>query len=241
MAHADIVDPLSAATDWPLRCLPRDWADSLHNHLDLATLARLRSFLAAEIAAGKTIYPPPREIFAALHHTALSRVRVVILGQDPYHGEGQAHGLAFSVRPGVKIPSSLRNIFTEYENDLGIARPKDGSLLRWADAGVLLLNTVLTVQADTANAHAKRGWEGFTDAVVHVVKAQVPHAVFMLWGKPAEAKAGLIDTTRHLVVRSSHPSGLSARRTAAPFIGSRPFSKANEFLTAHGYGAVFTP
>ena len=231
---------LGDARDWPLGCLPADWAASLRGRVDLPALARLRAFLVGEQQAGKIIYPPAADIFAALRQTPLARVRVVILGQDPYHGEGQAHGFAFSVRPGVKIPSSLRNIFTEFESDIGGRRKADGNLVSWAEAGVLLLNTVLTVAAGLPNSHARRGWEGFTDAVVSVVKEQVPHAVFMLWGKPAEAKAGLVDTARHLVLRSSHPSGLSARRTAAPFIGARPFSKANAFLEAHGIAPVFT-
>jgi len=228
--EAEYAAGLGAAADWPLAALPPDWAAVLRPLIAASQLAALRARLVTEAQAGATIYPPAAEIFAALHHTRLAALRCVILGQDPYHGAGQAHGLAFSVRPGVKIPSSLRNIFTELRDDLGGPVPADGCLIPWAERGVLLLNTVLSVRAGEPNSHAGLGWEQFSDAVITAVKQHCPRAVFLLWGKPAERKAGLIDATRHLVIRSSHPSGLSARRTAAPFIGSRCFSRANGFL-----------
>lgn len=228
---------------WPLSELPEDWAAACAPHLDLAAMRRLQHFLAEEEARaaqeGFRIFPPRNEIFAALQHTPFAKLRCVILGQDPYHGEGQAHGLAFSVREGVKIPSSLRNIFHELRSDLGHAPPPHGCLTDWANRGVLLLNTVLTVRENQANSHANQGWEVFTDAVIAAAKAHPTPIAFLLWGKPAERKAGLIDETRHLVLRSSHPSGLSARRTDAPFIGSRCFSRTNAFLTSQGLAGIF--
>lgn len=171
----------------------------------------------------------------ALELTALQDVRVVILGQDPYHAEGQAHGLSFSVAPGVKIPPSLRNIFKELSDDLGVPPAPHGCLEAWARQGVLLLNTVLTVRAHQANAHRKRGWEPFTDAVLQAVNGQPRSVVFVLWGSHAQKKEALVDTTRHLVLRAVHPSPLSAHQG---FFGSRPFSKINEHLAAQGSPAI---
>lgn len=215
------------------------WAAALDPVLAGPAMAGLRTFLTAEKAAGKRILPHSRDWFAALALTPLDRVRVVILGQDPYHGPGQAHGLSFSVRPGVAVPPSLRNIFKELQSDLGIAPPAHGFLEHWARQGVLLLNTVLTVEQHRAASHAGRGWEAFTDAVVHAVADRPEPSVFLLWGSHAQKKAAFVrdvaDGGRHRVLRTRHPSPLSAH---SGWFGSRPFSQANAFLTAHGRGAI---
>lgn len=195
----------------------------------------LREFLRAEKAAGKRIFPPGPQIFAALDATPFDRVKVVILGQDPYHGPGQAHGLCFSVLPGVPPPPSLANIFTELARDVGAARPDHGCLASWARQGVLLLNTVLTVEQGRAGSHQGRGWEAFTDAIVDALNRERDGLVFILWGSPAQAKGRAIDTRRHLVLRSVHPSPLSAHRG---FFGSGPFSKANDWLVSHGQAPI---
>jgi uracil-DNA glycosylase len=201
--------------------------------------AQLSTFLAREQAAGHAMYPPPTDWFAALHATLPGDVRVVILGQDPYHGLGQAHGLAFSVQPGVRVPPSLANIYKELAADLGIARVPHGHLAPWAAQGVLLLNAVLTVAAHQPGSHQGRGWEALTDAVVAHIAARVEPAVFILWGAQAQKKAarvpGLEQGGHHLVIKSAHPSPLSARHG---FFGSRPFSRANAFLAAHGRAAI---
>lgn len=195
-------------------------------------MVALRAALAAEVAEGERVFPPPAEWFRALELTPPEAVRVVILGQDPYHGEGQAHGLCFSVARGVKTPPSLANIYKELEADLGIARAPHGSLEHWARQGVLLLNTVLTVRMGAAGSHQKRGWERFTDAIVRAVAAQDRPIVFMLWGAHAQRKAAFVaDDPRHLVLAAPHPSPLSAY---GGFFGSRPFSRANAFLAANG-------
>ncbi len=194
-------------------------------------MADLCAFLKAERDAGVDVFPPRADRFAALDLTPLDRVRVVILGQDPYHGAGQAHGLCFSVKPGVRVPPSLVNIYKELDSDLGIPRAGHGYLRHWAEQGVLLLNTTLTVRAGVAGSHAGRGWERFTDAVIRLVDAGPEPVVFMLWGAQAQKKAAFVDATRHCVLRSVHPSPLSAR---GGFFGSRPFSRANAFLVAHG-------
>lgn len=191
----------------------------------------LAAFLRAEKAAGRRIYPPGAQIFAALDVTRFDAVKVVILGQDPYHGPGQAHGLCFSVQPGVPVPPSLMNIFAEIESDLGIARPDHGCLTPWARRGVLLLNSVLTVQAGMAGSHQGKGWEGFTDRVVDELNRGRDGLVFLLWGSYAQAKGKLIDTRRHCVLKAPHPSPLSAHRG---FLGCRHFSKCNQYLEAHG-------
>jgi len=202
-------------------------------------MAALRDFLKAEKAAGKRILPHSRDWFAALALTPLDRVRVVILGQDPYHGPGQAHGLSFSVRPGVAVPPSLRNIFRELHDDLGIVPPAHGFLDHWARQGVLLLNSVLTVEQGRAASHAGRGWEALTDAVIHAVAERSEPGVFLLWGSHAQKKAGFVRDVRaggpHLVLRARHPSPLSAH---SGWFGSRPFSQANAFLEAQGRGAI---
>ena len=198
-------------------------------------MADLKAFLVAERAAGKLIYPRASEWFHALDATPLDQVRVVILGQDPYHGEGQAHGLCFSVREGVRPPPSLVNIYKELQSDLGLVPPRHGNLESWTTQGVLLLNSVLTVEAGLAASHAGKGWERFTDAVIREVNA-LPHpVVFILWGNYAQKKAGFVDATRHCVIKSAHPSPLSAHNG---FFGSKLFSLANEFMIDKGIQAV---
>lgn len=182
-----------------------------------------------------TVFPPDGEVFTALHLTPIEQVRVLILGQDPYHDDGQAHGLCFSVRPGIAIPPSLLNIFKELRSDLGCKMPNNGYLTHWAEQGVLLLNTVLTVQAHQANSHHGKGWETFTDAVIAAVNAKTEPVVFVLWGANARKKLALIDTSRHAVIESPHPSPLSAHRG---FFGSRPFSKINAALRKAGKAEI---
>ena len=195
----------------------------------------LRAFLVDQAQAGKVIYPPATKIFAALDATPFDQVKVVILGQDPYHGPGQAHGLCFSVQPGVAVPPSLLNIYKEIETDLRIARPDHGCLLPWAQRGVLLLNSVLTVEQGHAGAHQGKGWEDFTDHIVRLLGSQREGLVFMLWGSYAQAKGKMLDGRRHLMLRCAHPSPLSAHRG---FLGCRHFSKANAYLLQRGLGAV---
>lgn len=179
----------------------------------------------------KTIYPPADDIFNAFHFTPLEEVKVVILGQDPYHEPGQAHGLCFSVKPHVQIPPSLVNIYKELENDLGCYIPNNGYLEKWARQGVLMLNTVLTVRAHQANSHKDLGWERFTDAAIRVLAGQDRPMVFVLWGKPAQKKREMICNPKHLIIQSAHPSPLSAYRG---FFGSRPFSRINDYLKENG-------
>ncbi len=205
----------------------------------LAGLPALDAFLDAEAAAGKAIFPAAEDRFRALALTPLDAVRVVILGQDPYHGAGQAHGLSFSVRPGVKVPPSLVNIYKELHADLGIAPARHGCLEHWARQGVLLLNTVMSVESGRAASHRGRGWEAFTDAVIRAVAAKPGPVVFLLWGAHAQAKAGFVRGIEqggaHLVLSAPHPSPLSAYKG---WFGSRPFSRANAFLIAHGAAPV---
>lgn len=208
--------------------LPACWHDALAPEFDQPWFADLREFVAAERSA-HTVFPPKADVFSAFQLTPLERVKVLILGQDPYHDVGQAHGLSFSVRHGIKIPPSLRNIYKELAADVGVDTPAHGCLEAWAEQGVLLLNTVLTVRAHEANSHRKRGWERFTDRVIDCVSER-PSVAFVLWGKPAQKKIPLIDA-RHLIIESPHPSPLSARRG---FFGSKPFSRINAFLTEHG-------
>jgi uracil-DNA glycosylase len=223
----------------PAHPLPPSWAPALEPILARPRLRALGGFLRAEEGAGKAIYPPRGSRLRALELTPLDRVRVVILGQDPYHGEGQAHGLAFSVPSGVKVPPSLVNIHKELASDLGLAPPAHGNLERWSRQGVLLLNDALTVEAGRAGSHQQRGWEELTDTVAAAVAARPEPCVFMLWGSHAGRKAerivGLGDGGRHLVLRAPHPSPLSAHRG---FLGCRHFSRANAFLAEHGRGTV---
>jgi uracil-DNA glycosylase len=215
--------------------LDPSWRTRLAAEFETPAMRALGEFLRAEKRAGKVIHPPGPEIFAALDRTPFERVSVVILGQDPYHGPGQAHGLSFSVRPGVPIPPSLANIFAELERDLGIPPPDHGCLTAWADQGVLLLNAVLTVEQGLAGSHQGRGWEAFTDAVVERLNRERDGLVFMLWGSHAQAKGRHIDGSRHRVLRAPHPSPLSAHRG---FIGCGHFSAANRWLVEHGRAPI---
>ena len=194
----------------------------------------LVDFVAAERKAGD-VFPPAEDVFNAFRYTPLDEVRVVILGQDPYHDNDQAHGLCFSVRPEIKPPPSLVNIYKELHSDLDLPIPSHGCLTSWAKQGILMLNTVLTVRAHEANSHRKQGWEVFTDAVIRRVNEKTDSVVFVLWGKPAQTKRGLIDESRHSVIESAHPSPLSARRG---FIASRPFSSINELLRDGGFDEI---
>lgn len=215
--------------------LHQSWLEPLRGEFASDYMTALRAFLVAEKDAGKAIFPRGSEWFRALDLTPLEDVRVVILGQDPYHGPGQAHGLCFSVKPGTRTPPSLVNIYKEMEADLGIPPARHGFLEHWAEQGVLLLNSVLTVQMGNAASHQGRGWERFTDAVIRLVNERPNPVVFMLWGAYAQKKAAFVDSLdrggRHLVIKSAHPSPLSAHNG---FLGSRPFSKANDFLRSRG-------
>jgi uracil-DNA glycosylase len=211
------------------------WRSRLLDVFATPQMQALREFLRAEKAAGKTIYPPSAQIFAALDTTPFDAVKVVILGQDPYHGPGQAHGLCFSVQPGVRPPPSLVNIFKEIQDDLGIPPPRHGYLMHWAQQGVLLLNAVLTVERGLAGSHQGKGWEVFTDAVIDRLNREREGLVFMLWGSPAQAKGRLLDTSRHLVLKARHPSPLSAH---SGFFGCRHFSQANAWLERHGQAPI---
>jgi uracil-DNA glycosylase len=206
--------------------LPSSWTDILAEEITRPSFAALEQFLALERSEHQ-VFPPEDRIFHALHLTPYAAVRVVILGQDPYHGVGQAHGLAFSVLPGVKLPGSLRNIFKEIKDDLGCPTPPHGCLVTWSKQGVLLLNAVLTVRAHDANSHRGQGWEVFTDAIIKKLSDRSDPVVFVLWGKPAQAKRKLIDIERHAVLEAPHPSPLSAH---TGFFGSKPFSRINAIL-----------
>jgi len=207
-----------------------DWNPILRAELQKPYWAQLQQFVAEERARGP-VYPPHEEVFAALHLTPYAEVKVLILGQDPYHGPGQAHGLCFSVRPDVPPPPSLQNIFKELESDLGIPPPDHGCLDAWARQGVLLLNATLTVRAHKAASHQGKGWETFTDAVIRAVNDKPERVVFILWGASARRKKALVDTSRHVIIESPHPSPLSAH---SGFFGSHPFSRTNEALVAAG-------
>jgi uracil-DNA glycosylase len=215
--------------------LEDSWKAALAPEFSSPYMQQLKAFLQAQKQAGKHIFPKGSEYFRALDLTPLSDVKVVILGQDPYHGLGQAHGLCFSVRPGVRIPPSLVNIYKEMETDLGIERARHGFLEHWAKQGVLLLNSVLTVEEAQAASHQGQGWEKFTDAVIRKVNEECEHVVFILWGSYAQRKAAFVDTSRHLVLKSPHPSPLSAHNG---FFGCHHFSKANAFLKEHGRSPI---
>ncbi len=205
------------------------WLSQLSNELKKDYMQSLIAFIDAERKSGKTIYPAENQVFAALNMTALETVKVVILGQDPYHGPNQAHGLSFSVPQGEKVPPSLRNIYKELSGDLGLRVPTHGFLKSWADQGVLLLNSVLTVRQAEAGSHQGKGWETFTDAIIDSVNREQSGVVFMLWGAYAQKKGSVIDTDRHLILKASHPSPLSAHRG---FLGCQHFSRANTYLKA---------
>lgn len=212
------------------KILPNDWQEVVGEEFDKPYYLKLREFLKEQYETA-TVYPPKDEIWSAFEHTAYKDVKVVILGQDPYHGPGQAHGLSFSVKPGVKIPPSLRNIFKELNDDIGCEQPSDGTLTKWADQGVMMLNTVLTVRQGEAHSHRGKGWETFTDEVIRKLSEREEPVIFVLWGKPAQTKKELIDLARHEVIEAPHPSPFSARRG---FFGSRPFSKVNSLLQQRG-------
>lgn len=212
------------------RILQNDWHDLLQDEFKKEYYLQLREFLKQEYAT-QTIFPHMNDIFNALHYTAFADVKVVILGQDPYHGPNQAHGLSFSVQKGIPHPPSLQNIFKELESDLGYQPPKDGYLVGWAKQGVLLLNTVLTVRSRQAHSHRGKGWEIFTDQVIQTLNQKEKPVVYILWGSAAQSKQALIDTSKHFIIKSPHPSPLSAYRG---FFGSHPFSKTNEFLRQAG-------
>lgn len=211
-----------------------DWAQALNGELDKPYYIALRHFMVKEYTE-QTVFPPAADLYNALHYTPLSKVKVLILGQDPYHDDNQAHGLAFSVPVGQKIPPSLVNIYKELAEDLGIDTPAHGYLKSWADQGVLLLNTVLSVRAHEANSHQGQGWEQFTDAIIAAVNQKPEPVVILLWGKPAQKKLAMLDNPNHLVLCAPHPSPLSAYRG---FFGSKPFSQANAFLKAKGAGEI---
>jgi len=215
--------------------LDESWRAPLAGQFASPQMAALKAFLTAERAAGKVIYPRGGEWFRALDLTPLHAVRAVILGQDPYHGPGQAHGLAFSVRPGVRVPPSLVNIYKELQADLGIPPARHGFLDHWARQGVLLLNTCLTVEQGRAASHQGRGWEGFTDAVIRLVANRDRPCAFLLWGAHAQKKAAFVDAGRHLVLTAPHPSPLSAHNG---FFGCRHFSRTNQWLAEQGQAAI---
>ncbi len=210
--------------------IEESWRERLQPEFDAPYFEQLTDFVRHEYATTR-VYPPGREMFAAFEACPFDKVKVVILGQDPYHEPGQAHGLCFSVNDGVPFPPSLQNIFKEIHDDIGTPIPMSGNLTRWANQGVLLLNATLTVRAHQAGSHQNRGWERFTDAVIHRLADEREHLVFMLWGAYAQRKGEFIDRTKHLVLQSPHPSPLSAHRG---FFGNHHFSRTNEYLVAHG-------
>ncbi len=210
--------------------LEKSWLQYLQPEFEKDYMKGLRKFLLTRKQANKVIFPKGEEYFAALNLTPLDKVKVVIIGQDPYHGPGQAHGLSFSVRKGVRFPPSLQNIFKELHDDVGVAMPKSGDLTHWAEQGVLLLNAVLTVEQGQAAAHQGKGWEQFTDQVIAALSKNREHVVYLLWGSYAQKKAAFVNRSKNLVLESPHPSPLSAYRG---FFGSKPFSKINKYLRDH--------
>ncbi len=210
--------------------LPDSWKTALAEELNKPYFKNLENFIEEE-RKSKIIYPSQEDVFSAFKLTPLEQVNVLILGQDPYHGENQAHGLCFSVKPGIKIPPSLVNIYKELQNDLGFEIPNHGYLVPWAKQGILMINAVLTVEAHTPNSHKNKGWETFTDAVINKVNLKLESVIFVLWGGYAKKKLKLIDTNRHTIIQSAHPSPLSARNG---FFGSKPFSKINSVLREAG-------
>jgi len=210
--------------------IENSWKELLKPEFSEDYFLKLIDFVKSEYRSTR-VFPPGKEIFSAFDHCPVDTTRVVIIGQDPYHGEGQANGLCFSVRDGVRFPPSLRNIFKELRDDLGKTIPESGNLERWADQGVLLLNATLTVRASTPGSHQNKGWEEFTDAVIKVLSEQKDHLVFILWGAYAQKKGAVIDTHKHLVIKSPHPSPFSADRG---FFGSKPFSTTNDYLVSKG-------
>ena len=214
--------------------ITNDWLGALKEEFRKPYYAKLFAFVKEEYNTTQ-VFPPAEDIFNAFHLTPLSQVKVVIIGQDPYHNVGQAHGLCFSVKPDVEIPPSLVNIYQELHDDLGCEIPNNGYLVKWAEQGVLLLNTVLTVRAHLANSHLGKGWEEFTDAAIRILNEQERPIVFILWGRPAQMKANMLNNPRHLILKAPHPSPLSAYRG---FFGSKPFSTTNQFLESHGIAPI---
>lgn len=210
------------------------WESALEKVFQQDYFKELASFVRDEYSNGK-VFPPGKEIFNAFWHCPINKVKVVILGQDPYHGPGQAHGLSFSVKPGIPFPPSLLNIFKEIKSDLGKDMPPNGDLTRWADQGVFLLNATLTVKETLAGSHQNKGWEQFTDEVIREINESQPHVVFMLWGAYAQKKAVLIDKSKHLILKAPHPSPLSAHRG---FLGCKHFSQANSYLISKGIDPI---
>ena len=210
------------------------WKAVLAEEFQKPYFPKLKAFLQEE-KARYTVYPAGKNIFNAFNTTPFDSVKVVILGQDPYHGPGQAHGLAFSVQDGVPFPPSLQNIFKELQDDIGCPYPQNGNLTHWAQQGVFLLNTVLTVRAGQAHSHKEQGWEQFTDAVIRTLSREKDHLVFILWGRPAQMKGAMIDASKHMIIRAPHPSPLSAYRG---FFGSKPFSRTNDYLEARGIAPI---
>lgn len=213
-----------------MQILKNDWENLMEDEFQKDYYLKLRKFLINEYKT-KPIYPNMYDIFNALHYTEYKNVKVLILGQDPYHGYNQAHGLSFSVKPGIPAPPSLVNIYKELQSDLGCYIPNNGYLKKWSDQGVMLLNTVLTVRAGQANSHKNKGWEHFTDKVISLLNDREEPIVFILWGRNAQSKLNIIKNSRHYIIKSVHPSPLSANKG---FFGSKPFSKANEFLASIG-------
>ncbi len=214
--------------------IQNDWLKPLDEEFHKPYYAKLYQFVKEEYASHQ-VFPPSEDIFNAFHLTPLHEVKVVILGQDPYHNDGQAHGLCFSVKPDVQVPPSLVNIYQELHDDLGCYIPNNGYLTKWAAQGVLMLNTVLTVRAHQANSHRGMGWEEFTDAAIRVLNEQDRPIVFILWGSPAQKKAAMLHNPKHLILKAPHPSPLSAYRG---FFGSKPFSQTNRFLEEHGISPI---
>jgi uracil-DNA glycosylase len=211
--------------------LSQNWLDIIGDEFDKPYMVKLKQFLQQEKTAGRIVYPKGSDIFNAMNTTPFDKVKVVILGQDPYHGEGQAHGLSFSVRKGVPLPPSLMNIYKEIDAEYGIKMPRTGDLTGWAEQGVLLLNAMLTVQQANAGSHQKKGWEEFTDAIIRAINDKREHVVFLLWGSYAQKKGALIDRKKHCVLESVHPSPLSAHRG---FLGNGHFKKTNDYLVKQG-------
>lgn len=218
----------------PKQIFDNTWQQVMAPQFDEPYYLQLREFLKQEYF-NTTVFPPMEDMWNAFRYTDYPDVKVVILGQDPYHGLGQAHGLSFSVKPGVKHPPSLQNIFKEMQADIGVSIPQDGTLTKWATQGVMLLNTVLTVRAHEAHSHKNQGWEQFTDEVIRQLSKRDEPIIFVLWGRPAQQKEALIDTTKHAVIKAPHPSPLSAHRG---FFGSKPFSKINAQLEAWGKAPI---
>lgn len=214
--------------------ITNDWLDAIKGEFSKPYYSSLYNFVKEEYSK-YVIYPPANDVFNAFHFTPLSKIKVVILGQDPYHGPNQAHGLCFSVKKEVDIPPSLVNIYKELNSDIGCYIPDNGYLKKWADQGVLMLNTVLTVRSGAANSHQGKGWEEFTNAAIQAVNAQNRPIVYMLWGRPARAKKQMLTNPKHLILESAHPSPLSAYKG---FFGTKPFSKANQFLRENGVESI---